>query len=53
MKIIQKSKILKSVLLALTLSTVFSSVKSETAHDCEEGKASIFVSSQRGKKSSG
>lgn len=42
MKIIQKRKILKSVLLALTLSTVFSSVKSETAHDCEEGKASIF-----------
>ena len=42
MKIIQKNKILKSVLLALTLSTVFSSVKSEAAHDCEESKSSIF-----------
>ena len=42
MKIIQKSKILKSVLLALAISTVFSSVKSETFHACEENKSSIF-----------
>ena len=42
MKIIKKNKILKSVLLALTFSTVFTSAKSEATQDCEESKSSIF-----------